>query len=595
MTQPEFEQVTRQALADSLPNCEALLDEARAIADSITIGRTAAFDTWGVASEAEFKRICIAEGQISYHAHIGMGNWDLTEQALANLFHEANQNDIAIHRAGLCLDRRMGLPQDRRSKAASETGPLLETPDHWTQIGQRTPIQPHMGDFMIGFPSSTTNTVHALRAGVTTIGNLSQYFAHEAPGWRDHVYTAVETTKSIAILGALRDRGVMLHSYLEDGFGALFFDCTTVAGWAYLEKYIVEDLLGAKLSHCIGGLTSDPVKRAGWIFALNAIHDGDCVGSMFYGDTISFTRNFDQNRGLIAEYMLWDIMAQLDCPTGHAVLPLPVTEAFRSPSWEEILEAQILGNRVEATARRLHARVDFSDSRAFAAKMQTHGKQVFQNALHGLGAAGVDIKNPLQMLYVLKKLGPALFEELFGAGQPNETAARGRNVIVPTDIFAQSIACYKENLPKFQMPELADRIAGKRILLASTDVHEHAIMVLHWLLSNTGAEVIYLGAEADPEKVAAKAGESELDAILISTHNGMALDYGHQLVDELKERGVSAPVLFGGILNQKHGDLDLPVDVTQELIGIGIHTDSKLGNQLGTLLKLNKPTSEETT
>lgn len=595
MTQTKFEQVTRQSLAEQLPNCGTVLNEAREIARTIRIGRTAAFDRWGVESEAEFKRACVQAGEISYHAHIGMGSWDLTERALANVFHEANLNNIEVHRAGLCLDRRMGLPEAMRSRAAAETGPLLETQLHWSQIGQVTPIQPHMGDFMIGFPASTGNTVQALRAGVTTIGNLSQYFAHEAPGWHDHVATAVETTRSIAILGALRDRGVMLHSYLEDGFGALFLDCTTVAGWAYLEKYIVEDLLGAKLSHCIGGLTSDPIKRAGWVFALNEIHDGNCVGSMFYGDTISFSRNFDENRGLVAEYLLWDIMAQLECPTGHAVLPLPVTEAFRSPSWEEIAEAQILGHRVETTARRLHSRVDFSDSRTFADHMRHHGKRVFENALSGLRAAGVDIANPLQMLYTLKKLGPALFEELFGAGQPDATELRARAVIVPTDIFAQSIECYKDNLPRFELPELADRIAGKRILLASTDVHEHAIMVLHWLLTNTGAEVVYLGSEADPAQVAEKAGEGPLDAILISTHNGMALDYGKMLLNALAEKRVVAPVLFGGILNQKHGDLDLPVDVTAELAQIGIHTDSSLGNRLCTLLTLEKPTCEEKT
>ena len=56
MTQANFEAVTRQALADHLPDCNDVLTEARQIADTITIGRTAAFDTWGVASEAEFKR-----------------------------------------------------------------------------------------------------------------------------------------------------------------------------------------------------------------------------------------------------------------------------------------------------------------------------------------------------------------------------------------------------------------------------------------------------------------------------------------------------------------------------------------------------------
>ena len=61
---------------------------------------------------------------------------------------------------------------------------------------------------------------------------------------------------------------------------------------------------------------------------------------MVYGDTISFGTDFNQNRGLVAEYLLWDIMTQLECPTGNAVLPLPVTEALRIPSAEEIADAR---------------------------------------------------------------------------------------------------------------------------------------------------------------------------------------------------------------------------------------------------------------
>ncbi|MCD7953900.1 MAG: hypothetical protein LUG14_13610 [Synergistaceae bacterium] len=116
-----------------------------------------------------------------------------------------------------------------------------------------------------------------------------------------------------------------MHSYLDDGFGALFLDCATSAAWAYLERYIVEELLEAKLAHCVGGLVSDPVKRSGWVFALDEIHDHDCIGSMFYGDTISSDRDPEKNRSLTAEYLLWDIMAQLECPTGHGLMPVPFT------------------------------------------------------------------------------------------------------------------------------------------------------------------------------------------------------------------------------------------------------------------------------
>ena len=70
----------------------------------------------------------------------------------------------------------------------------------------------------------------------------------------------------------------------------------------YLEKYIVEDLLGAKLAHCVGGLVSDPIKRSGWIFALDEIHDHDCIGSMFYGDTISSNMDPEKNRSKHGEH-----------------------------------------------------------------------------------------------------------------------------------------------------------------------------------------------------------------------------------------------------------------------------------------------------
>ena len=78
---------------------------------------------------------------------------------------------------------------------------------------------------------------------------------------------AAETCKAIFVLAHFREQGVMLHSYLEDGFGALFKNCASVAAWAMLERYLVEELTGARLAHCIGGLTRDPIKRAGWVLA----------------------------------------------------------------------------------------------------------------------------------------------------------------------------------------------------------------------------------------------------------------------------------------------------------------------------------------
>ena len=587
----KFAERVQQILNDALPDWTSVVDEGRAIAQSLTIGRSAFMEAFGVSSEAEYKRQCIRTGTITYHAHIGMSTWRDTVDALRYLVQAAEENQFTIDRAGLCLDRRMGLPEHKRAQVPSETGPMLQTDEDWRQVGQCGAIQPHMGDFMIGFPASTANTVHALRAGVTTIGNLSQYFAHEVPSWKDQRTTVTETTKAIAILGALREKGVMLHSYLEDGFGAVFKDCATVAAWALLERYIVEELLECKLSHCIGGLTADPIKRVGWIFALNEIHEQDCIGSMIYGDTISFTRNFAANRAMVGEYLLWDIMAQIECPTGHAVLPLPDTEALRIPSAEEIVAAQIFGHRIEDAARRLYPHVDFRPSYDFADKVVSKGRIIFRRALEGLTEAGADVRNPIQLLYLLKNIGPAVFEETFSMEKPE-----GDNVYedlaVPTDVHLMSQRCVEDHRHLFSLPEVKASFKKRRLLVASTDVHQNAIVILDQLLSLSGADVINLGAEKDPDEIVSRAQREGVDAILVSTHNGNALQYAQCLKAELDKLNLNIPVIMGGRLNQKVEHEPLPVDVSRELKALGFLPCTQLDQPMLRLISGGKETAE---
>ena len=588
----QFYQKVQLILEAELPSGASIVKEGCSIAEDIEIGRTAFMDKMGVDSELEYKRHCIKNKQIMYHAHIGMNTWRDTVEALTLLYRTAEESGFVVDRAGICLDRRMALPKNQRDQIPAETGPVLNTHLQWLQVGQVVPMQPHMGDFMIGFPASVENTVQALKAGVTTIGNLSQFFAHEVPMWTDKASTAVETVKAISIMGAMKNKGTLVHSYLEDGFPALFQDCATVAGWAFLERYIVEKLLNAKLSHCIGGLTSDPLKRAAWIFTLHEIHDHDCIGSMIYGDTISFGTDFNQNRGLVAEYLLWDIMSQLECPTGNAVLPLPTTEALRIPSGEEIAEAQCYGRRIEQTARRLWPHIDFTSAYDFSAKLYSAGKSVFDNAIDGLKEAKININDPVQMLYVLKMLGPADFEEMFGVGKVNEDSSGGRQPVFPTDIFELSQSVINEYGHIFDNPRSRSRLEGRKFIIASTDVHAHAITIIHELLSRAGTEITNLGAEINPDQIASAAKSCSAEAILISTHNGMALEYANRLKTELDRQKVNVTVVIGGILNQKVEDAALPVDVTINLKELGFYPSPKLGGRFQKLLEHNAISKE---
>jgi methylmalonyl-CoA mutase cobalamin-binding subunit len=548
----------------SLPDFNLLRAQAKSLAAQISIGRSAFLDAYGVRSELEYKQQAIRDKQIMYHAHIGMNDVGSTAAAVAKIHQQLTARGFHLDRAGFALDRRMGLPPEMRGAAAAETGPMLERQQDWNALAQAAPIQPHLGDFMIGQPASVANTVEALRIGCTTIGNLSQFFTFEAPGWSDAEATAAQTYQAIVMLAEFRDQGVMLHSYLEDGFGALFKHCSTVAGWAMLERYIVEELIGARLTHCIGGLTTDPVKRAGWVLALHEIHQQEQIGSMIYGDTISFGPDFENNRALTAEYLMWDILIQLHAPSGHAVLPLPVTEAIRIPSADEIIEAQLFGRQVEATARRLYPHMDFSAAEAFAATVCRQGRQIYDNALAGLADMGVDTGNPLQMLFVLKKLGAQRFEELFST---DLDAAQSP----VTDMYAMARDVVDAHRPMFSEESFRARVKGKRFMVASSDVHEHAAGALAQLLSEAGARVVYLGAEQNPGDLIAALQANPVDALLLSTHNGMALEYANQLKQLLEAALLTLPVIMGGVLNQKIEGHSLPVPVIDELKALGMH------------------------
>lgn len=557
-----------------LPKARDVMDESRRLASEITIGRTKFMDKYDVSSELEYKRRCIKEGRIMYHAHIGMNTWKETAKALDGVYNFAQDNGFILDRAGICLDRRMSLPPEMRKSAPQESGPYLENDDDWREVGQAAPIQPHMGDFIIGFPASTVNAMAALRAGVTTVGNLSQFFAHEAPMWKRTDITTVETVKAIGIMGALRDKGALMHSYLDDGFGALFLDCATSAAWAYLERYIVEELLGAKLAHCVGGLVSDPVKRSGWVFALDEIHDHDCIGSMFYGDTISSDRDPEKNRSLTAEYLLWDIMAQLECPTGHGLMPVPFTEALRAPSLEEICEVQLWTREIERIARRMHPHFDFTASKKFASSICTKGKAIFHSALDFFADCGVDTRDAVQMLYILKCIGPRAFEDELNPGALSKTAAED-NPPIPNDIFTMTLAQVDIWRPRYESGEAREKLSGIKVLLASTDVHEHGLLLIDRLLSAAGALVDNIGAERNPDEVVSEAAKRGSEMVFISTHNGMALEYARNLLDEMEEEDYKVPICMGGVLNQNTAEGTTPVEVSGELeeMGIAVVTD----------------------
>ena len=98
------------------------------------------------------------------------------------------------------------------------------------------------------------------------------------------------------------------------------------------------------------------------------------------------------------------------------------------------------------------------------------------------------------------------------------------------------------------------------------------------------AETVYLGAEKNPDEIVEKACETGAQAILISTHNGMALDYSKRLKEELRERNLNIPVIMGGVLNQKIEGQALPVDVSKGIKELGFYPSATLDGRLSRML-----------
>lgn len=550
-----------------LPPWEEVAAEAQERASKIEIGQTLFFKEHGVASEVEYKRRAMQQGTIMLHAHIGLDSWEETKKALLYLYEGMSKRGSRTDRFGLCLDRVMGYPPEMRDSVPRETGPQLRSLEDWMEVGQVVPIQPHAGDFMIGFPASMVNTENALRAGITTIGNVSQYFAHGLPQWSDDVWTTVETAKALAVMGRLKDKGALVHSYLDDGFGSLLNDYADIVGWAYLEKYIVEELFGAKLAHCFGGVTANPLMRVAWVMIIKEIYGEDCVGSMWYGDTISFSEDLDRNLGLNAEYLLWDMVAQLVCPTGHALVPLPVTEAIRIPSAQEILQVHVLARRVEESARRLAPYLDLSQAKMLKDRLIAAGRGVFERALTGLQAQGVDIQNPLEMLFVLKKMGAERFEREYGAGTPDTTWPRGRKPVQLTDMFARTYQTSQKIVEQLQKVRREEKA---KVVIASTDVHEHALFIIRRALDAMGMIPIMAGSEKNPTDIIKIASDKAADAIVVGTYNGLALEIAKALRYEMDRAGLKVPLFMGGKLNQAVEGQALPVDVSEEIAALGL-------------------------
>jgi methylmalonyl-CoA mutase cobalamin-binding subunit len=440
----------------------------------------------------------------------------------------------------------------------------------------------HFGDNMIGTLNTLDNLKCAFAAGGTTIGNASHYYTYEYPFAYDLNKRTIDTVTGFSIMANYKEQGMLVHSNLDDGFSALFHDLSVTLGWAKLERYIVQELIGAKLGHCFGNLFSSPILRMTFASALDEINEGDSCGSMVYGNTTDFDMDFTKNYSVINSYLLGDMVAQIHTPTGHGLNAVPVSEAARIPSSQEIVDAQVMSNALEQYARTYEPYVNWDKIEADKNKLLVGSQVFYDRTLEGLDAMGIDVENPAELMLSLKKLGPAYLEKHFGAGKKSNNV-RGRIPVCPTDMV-KNISKIKDNCLKNL--DVEQCLEGVKVVICSTDVHEFGKEIVGSVLQEAGATIYDIGTDASPMEIVEMVIETDSNFVAISTYNGIALTFGKRTLEALGKYNLKVPVFMGGLLNENLEEESLPVDVTDKLKELGVLCSGQADEMVSMISKL---------
>ncbi|RAI01676.1 hypothetical protein DLJ53_09685 [Acuticoccus sediminis] len=558
-----------------------LVADGRAMAGDWRLGRCLFLTAQGVPSEAAYKRRSAAEGRIMRHAHIGFRSVGRTVDAMAELTDAMARRGERIDRFGVTLDWTMGYPVDRRAGAVRGTGIVLTEPDDFARITNASPSACHFGDFMLGLPGALENTRAAIAAGATAIGNLGQYFTFRLPHWDDDVATTEATVTAIGLIAA-QEADILVHSNLDDGFAGLFVDMASAVGMVIIEKHIVEDLIGANASFCFGHHFSHPLSRAAFQTAVARLTD--TPGTMIFGNTVAYRSDAAANYASLASYLLADILALMRHPSGHAINPVPVTENERIPDVDEIRDAQLFAARLCEHASVHAATTDVEAIEALANTLVAGGQAFAMRALQGLAERGVDIADPAALMLAIRRMGPKRMEALFGAGA--QAAARG-SPLVPAD-WAEELNHMADDWAGAHRAQLA---AGggraPKVIVGTTDVHEHGAYLVRRALEGAGVEVVDGGVAVDADVLVARARESGADVIAISTYNGIGLAYAREVIGLVAASGMTSPVVIGGKLNgiPDESNSGLPLDLTEEIRATGAIPCADLDDMLPVLLE----------
>ena len=396
-------------LKDELTSCDYkhafFIQETIEEGKKIKVGKSAWMEKTGFKNEVVYKKTKALSGKIMYHAHFCFKDWKHFDSEIHALAKGLKENNLTLDRFGVSIDPSMALPLEMRSCKDEHTALFFETEKDWKHLASIDFSQIHLGDNMIGSPASYESCISALKAGITTMGNISQFF-----GWNykqfPNVNKRVESTiKAIVIMAACKKDGALIHSNLDDGYGQATNKISELLGMAVLEKYIVSDLLGARLAPSFGDDFHSPMKRLIMLSALSLLYEGDLTGSMIFTNKLGRNKNnIKLNDAHLSECLLFDMAGQLHYKTGHALTVMANEGLTQEVTAKEIIEKLAMAKELEAYVPEILEMIDFEKIDEIAYKELEKGKQFAKAVLNALSSY-IDIKDAYALMLAIKKIG----------------------------------------------------------------------------------------------------------------------------------------------------------------------------------------------
>lgn len=557
----------------TLPDGHALLQEGYQLGEKATVGRSTFMAGKDYVSEADYKKAMTQQGRITWSMIMGLSSLDEQLDALKYIHDYGQQYGVVIDRGLIIANSLTGLPPKLREKCPKGTSFVLEDKQDWQRISNAAPIQPCFNDWHIGSPNAVQNTLNAVEAGGSYHGVLAQY-AWDFPYFDDDVDLVAQNIKAIGIIASKNDDHLIVDSYLDDGIPSYFKDYISFIAYALLERYVVDRLCSARYATGFGQLIGDiPIKIAIWL-ALDKVLSTDLPGlSYLYGNTLDKTENRDlliANYGMTVAECLPFVVAERKFKTGVSILPNPATEKIQVPTREDIVQVHTIARTALNKAEEFEKIFDFQEIIKMRDILVAQGTLFFENIIRGLHEFGVDIKDPLQILLSIRRLGAAELENCFHPRSTKVGSDRKIDPFFPTEMIKRQMSLEVEELEEIGQSNRKNEVLGKTIVVCSADAHAFGYDIIRNILRKLNAHVIDGGVGLDPEHVVDLMQKHAASHAAISLHNGQCVDYAKRLMELKSKRNLEGAFFFGGKLNSIEEGDSCPTDAGDILKGLGV-------------------------